>query len=828
MRTLTVILLALLLLPAAGAEKYTRERSEELFHLIQWRNYSPAAFEEALEWQKPLYLVLSAPAWCYWCHVYESEDYLYHSSLSPYINERFIPVFVDSDRRPDLTRKYLEGGWPSTTILAPDGRRITGFTGPREPLALRQYLEGVIGWMEGKEFSAGGADLGYEDAEPRVPSKEQLRSLQQDYLALLEASYDEVHGGYLPGGAPAWREGQKFPAPLADLFLLEEYQRTGNPRYLEMVQRTLREQFTRLDEMDTRYRLYDPVEGGFHRYATKRDWSVPHYEKLPEDQAEFILLLAEYVEITDDADARTALDGTLGYMLGKMRSEGGFFSSQDAHLEEEYYGKSAEERSRLPHPYVDRMTRADAQAAMALALLRTGHQEDARLALDFLERMLGERGMLYTYAVTPALDGQALANTGALLAFTEGFSTLGDGRYLQDAEKVAAFALDRLYDWRSGGFFERNSESVAVYRPAERISLAKHTEENALFAYGMLRLHLATGRPEYLEAGMKTLGALQPGGLDEGYFMAKAAGLAEPLLERYEEQRPALEALRAERLQDFFVDDLLDRAKRGVSLDDAPRLASGLEGAAFWPLALLAFLAGTLSFLSPCCLPLLSAQVAHSTGAGRGRAFLQTALFFLGLATVFSLFGMGAAFLGTLLREHRILFTRAAGLLIVSMGVMELAGRGFRGLQVKIRRSETPLGTVLFGGVFALGWSACIGPVLASLLLMASTAGSALRGTALLFVYALGLAAPLLLLSLWADRQSRIWAILKGRPVTLRIGRWRMETHSTSLLSGALLILLGSLIFMDALYALNRLALQTPYVQRFLLGLEQWLTRWLL
>ena len=190
--------------------------------------------------------------------------------------------------------------------------------------------------------------------------------------------------------------------------------------------------------------------------------------------------------------------------------------------------------------------------------------------------------------------------------------------------------------------------------------------------------------------------------------------------------------------------------------------------------------------------------------------------------------GAVGGMLGTLLREHRILFTRAAGLLIVSMGIMELAGKGFRGLQVRIRKSETPLGTVLFGGVFALGWSACIGPVLASLLLMASTAGSALRGTALLFVYALGLASPLLLLSLWADRQSRIWTILKGRPVTLRIGRWRMETHSASLLSGALLILLGSLIFMDALYALNRLALQTPYVQRFLLGLEQWLTRWLL
>ena len=130
----SIILLFFSFIQTVNAEsKYTRENSEELFNLIDWQEYEPDTFEKASREQKPIFLVISAPAWCYWCHVYESKDYLYHDNLYPYINGNFIPVIIDSDKRPDLTRKYLEGGWPSTTIFSPDMRRIAGFTGPRNP-----------------------------------------------------------------------------------------------------------------------------------------------------------------------------------------------------------------------------------------------------------------------------------------------------------------------------------------------------------------------------------------------------------------------------------------------------------------------------------------------------------------------------------------------------------------------------------------------------------------------------------------------------------------------------------------------------------------------
>jgi len=98
---------------------------------IEWRDYGPGAFNEAIEQNKPIFLLLTAPSWCYWCHVYTSDDYIYNEMVYPTINEKFIPIYVDADKRQDLTRKYLEGGWPSTTVMTPSGERLFGYSGPR-------------------------------------------------------------------------------------------------------------------------------------------------------------------------------------------------------------------------------------------------------------------------------------------------------------------------------------------------------------------------------------------------------------------------------------------------------------------------------------------------------------------------------------------------------------------------------------------------------------------------------------------------------------------------------------------------------------------------
>jgi uncharacterized protein YyaL (SSP411 family) len=196
------ILLMVVMLTVSFAiteREYTRERAEELFHLINWHEYTLETFQQALREQKPVYLVLSAPAWCYWCHVYESEDYLYHPELYPFINNNFIAIFIDSDKRPDLTKKYMEGGWPSTTILTPDMRRIEGFSGPTDPLALKEYLAKVVDFLRDKSFNELENEFTYREVETRIPEETHLSELEEILLNHLDKTFDETYGGIIQG-----------------------------------------------------------------------------------------------------------------------------------------------------------------------------------------------------------------------------------------------------------------------------------------------------------------------------------------------------------------------------------------------------------------------------------------------------------------------------------------------------------------------------------------------------------------------------------------------------------------------------------------------------
>ena len=97
--------------------------------------------------------MISAPAWCYWCHVYTSDDYVYHPEVYPTINNDFIPVYIDADKRQDITRQYLEGGWPSTTVMAPNRKRLFGYTGVRPMTNILTNLKASVEHVNARTFS---------------------------------------------------------------------------------------------------------------------------------------------------------------------------------------------------------------------------------------------------------------------------------------------------------------------------------------------------------------------------------------------------------------------------------------------------------------------------------------------------------------------------------------------------------------------------------------------------------------------------------------------------------------------------------------------------
>lgn len=195
----------------------------------------------------------------------------------------------------------------------------------------------------------------------------------------------------------------------------------------------------------------------------------------------------------------------------------------------------------------------------------------------------------------------------------------------------------------------------------------------------------------------------------------------------------------------------------------------GIQTQPFLVLAFLAAFGGLMSFVSPCTLPILPAYFAFAVSSGRKQIALNTVVFMLGLATVFSIMGAGASLLGRVLRQNQSLIMLLGGALVLIFGVMALMGKGFTGVQKQeeqATQNQTLGGSYLFGMTFAIGWSSCVGPILGTVLTMAGTTGSVLRGMMLLFIYALALGLPLIIVSTFfgrASRQSLLWRALRGK-----------------------------------------------------------------
>ena len=179
---------------------------------------------------------------------------------------------------------------------------------------------------------------------------------------------------------------------------------------------------------------------------------------------------------------------------------------------------------------------------------------------------------------------------------------------------------------------------------------------------------------------------------------------------------------------------------------------------------LFVFLEGMLSFLSPCVLPLLPVYISYLAGNGkevdesgniryiRKKVFANTILFVLGISFAFFILGMSFSAIGAFFQEYKQVFTNIAGIFIILMGLVQLGILKFTFLEKEYKfktknnlKKMTPLLAFVFGFTFSFAWTPCIGPALASVLMLASSSESVLQGNLLVLVYTIGFAIPFLL-----------------------------------------------------------------------------------
>jgi cytochrome c biogenesis protein CcdA len=211
-----------------------------------------------------------------------------------------------------------------------------------------------------------------------------------------------------------------------------------------------------------------------------------------------------------------------------------------------------------------------------------------------------------------------------------------------------------------------------------------------------------------------------------------------------------------------------------------------------------ALAAGLLALLSPCSALLLPSFFAYSFAGGTA-LLRRTALFYLGLLITLVPLGMGVGAASALFYGHRQLVVTIAGWTVIGLGVLQILGRSFAtpfagrvhqlGARLGATTASTWSSTVVLGAVYGLA-GFCSGPVLGAILTMAATQDSPLEGGLLLAVYALGMAAPLFFLAaLWDRFELGRRRFFRG--TELRLGRVRV--HSTSLVSGLVLVVIGVL-----------------------------------
>lgn len=488
---------------------------------VDWWEWSAEAFAEAERRQVPV-LVSIGYSTCHWCHVMARESFS-DPELAARLNDNFVAIKVDREEYPDVDASYLAAasaftenlGWPLNVFTTPGGKPFfAGTYFPPSPVAGHPAFTQVLGavleaWTTQREAILGSADAVASALAAtavreggELPGDEEFSAVVRE----LEAYEDADNGGF--GSAP------KFPvATVVDLLL--DRASLGDEAADALAHRTL-------DAMAAS-ELRDDVEGGFFRYATRPDWTEPHYERMLYDNA---ILLGAYAR-AGRVDVASGIVSFLANVL--QQPDGGFASAQDSEstvdgvrVEGGYYALTAEARATQEPPALDEkvLTGWNGLAIEGLAVAgsvlgRADWVAVARRAADFLiEHHLGDRVVRASIGERLSAAPATLEDTGMLasglveLALASGevhYATVA--RDLVDAAMVAAEGSDAPFAVPGGADEVLSGHGLAIDNdPSE----GAYPSGLSAMASAAQRLYLLTAHAPYLEAARAAMALFAP------------------------------------------------------------------------------------------------------------------------------------------------------------------------------------------------------------------------------------------------------------------------------------------------------------------------------
>jgi len=493
---------------------------QHAYNPVDWYPWGEEAFEKARHEDKPIFLSIGYST-CHWCHVMERESYN-DPEVAKLMNDAFVSIKVDREERPDIDNVYMNvalmlmgsGGWPLNVILTPDKKPFFAATyipkdnrfGQKGLLELIPQIKQM--WLTQRDKVVGSANqitATLRESSGGSTGGELDASTLKTAFDQFDHQFDKQNGGF--------GRAQKFPTPHNLLFLLRYWKRTGQPKALEMVEKTL--QAMRGGGM------YDHVGFGFHRYSTEPTWHVPHFEKMLYDQAMLALAYLEAYQATGNEEyAKTARE-IFTYVSRDMTSPaGGFYSAEDADSEGEegkfYLWTEDEIRKILGKSDADLYVKAfgverggnftdpfGKQNAGANILRLTKPVKDLAAELkipeaDLQTRLEAARQKLFTVRekrVHPGKDDKILTDWNGLMiaAFARGAQVLDELKYAEAARRSVDFILGNL----------RTSDGRVLHRYREgQATIKAHADDYAFLIWGLIELYEATFEVKYLQTAL--------------------------------------------------------------------------------------------------------------------------------------------------------------------------------------------------------------------------------------------------------------------------------------------------------------------------------------
>ncbi len=468
---------------------------QHAYNPVNWYAWKPEAFERAKAENKPI-LVSIGYSTCHWCHVMERESFE-NEETAAMMNAHFINIKVDREERPDVDQIYMEacqiisggGGWPLNCFLTPDGRPYFAGTyyPPQEAHgrpSWRQVLHNMSNAFQNKhdivEQQANqmmeiikNSDKNYIKspiANHLSPINTEGGAFTQDLLDnifySLRQRFDSVEGGF--GGAP------KFPGTMCIQYLLEYYFYTKNSEALAHAELSL----TKMIQGG----IYDQIGGGFARYATDREWLIPHFEKMLYDNALLINELCDAYKITKKDIYRETIEETLAFIEREMlHTEGGFYSAYDADSEgvegKFYVWDKSEieailgEDAPLFCVFYD-VTEEGNWEEKNILWRPKSYEEFAdwkKLDIHFLKKKIKESSYklfkIRDLRIKPGLDDKILLSWNAMMisAYARAYEALGNAHYLAIAVENLDFILKNFKKDNDKGLYHTYKNGIKQY-----------------------------------------------------------------------------------------------------------------------------------------------------------------------------------------------------------------------------------------------------------------------------------------------------------------------------------------------------------------------------